>query len=69
MDTQAVFVFFKCIWGFAVSYFAYDWGLESSFLIESAVQGALAVGLGALLCWGFITFGYRIRKWQGMPVV
>jgi hypothetical protein len=67
MDTQAVFVFWKAMWGFAVAFFVYDWGLESDFLTEYIIQGILASCLGALICGAFIWKGYQIRKWQGMP--
>ncbi|WRT64448.1 uncharacterized protein IL334_001380 [Kwoniella shivajii] len=69
MDTQAVFVFFKSIWGFAVPFFVYEWGQEHGFLGEYIVQGALAAGIGAIICVVFIWKGYEIRQWQGMPLV
>ncbi|WVQ61881.1 uncharacterized protein L199_000014 [Kwoniella botswanensis] len=68
MDTQAVFVFFKSIWGFAIAFFVYDWGEEHGFLSEYIVQGALASGVGAILCAVLILKGRSIRKWQGMPM-
>ncbi|WWC61522.1 uncharacterized protein I303_104106 [Kwoniella dejecticola CBS 10117] len=67
MDTQAVFVFFKSIWGFAIAFFVYDWGEEHGFLSEYIVQGALAAGVGAIICIVFILKGRSIRDWQGMP--
>ncbi|KAM0756080.1 MFS general substrate transporter [Meredithblackwellia eburnea MCA 4105] len=67
-DTQAVFIFWKCIWGFVIAYFVYSWGLNSSFLTEYLVQGALAAGVGAILCAGLILKGHALRKWQGMPI-
>lgn len=89
MDTQAIFVFFKCIWGFAVSYFAivsrplstrYKTNLrssltrqqfeeETSLITEYAVEGALATGMGALICGIFIWKGEAIRRAQGMPTI
>jgi len=68
MDTQAVFVFWKAIWGFAIAFFVYEWGMESSFLTEYAIQGALAAGVGGLLCALLIWKGHEIRRWQGMPI-
>ncbi|ORY73633.1 major facilitator superfamily domain-containing protein [Leucosporidium creatinivorum] len=68
MDTQAVFVFFKSIWGFAIPFFVTSWGSEADYLSEYAAQGALATGVGFLLAGGLIWKGYELRKWQGMPV-
>ncbi|WWC90310.1 uncharacterized protein L201_005243 [Kwoniella dendrophila CBS 6074] len=68
MDTQAVFVFFKSIWGFAIAFFVYDWGEEHGFLSEYIIQGALAAGVGAVICFIFIWKGRSIREWQGMPM-
>ncbi|OWZ59582.1 hypothetical protein C356_00867 [Cryptococcus neoformans c45] len=68
MDTQAVFIFFKSIWGFVIPFFVWDWGADHGFLEEYAAQGALAAGIGAILCAVFIWKGYEIRKWQGMPI-
>lgn len=69
MDTQAVFNHWKFMWGFAIAFFVYVWGAEHSFIQEYAIQGALATGVGALVCGLSITKGYEIRKWQGVPVV
>lgn len=68
MDTQAVFNFFKSIWGFAISFFVYSWGEEHDFLIEYIVQGCLAAGVGALLCFLLIYKGYELRSVQNMPI-
>ncbi|WVW83541.1 hypothetical protein I302_105562 [Kwoniella bestiolae CBS 10118] len=68
MDTQAVFVFFKSMWGFAIAFFVYDWGEEHDFLSEYIIQGALAAGIGAIICGLFIMKGRSIRRWQGMPM-
>lgn len=68
MDTQAVFIFFKSIWGFAIPFFVYNWGEDHGFFEEYITQGALAAGVGAILCAVFILKGYEIRKWQGMPI-
>ncbi|BGP44660.1 hypothetical protein JCM10450v2_000474 [Rhodotorula kratochvilovae] len=68
MDTQAVFVFFKSIWGFVIPQFVSLWGKERGYLEEYVVQGVLAAGVGALLCVGLIVKGHSLRKWQGMPV-
>ncbi|KAE8541563.1 hypothetical protein D1P53_002926 [Cryptococcus gattii VGV] len=68
MDTQAVFIFFKSIWGFAIPFFVYNWGEDHGFFEEYITQGALAAGVGAILCAVFIWKGYEIRKWQGMPI-
>ncbi|GAA6049562.1 hypothetical protein JCM3770_000849 [Rhodotorula araucariae] len=68
MDTQAVFVFFKSIWGFVIPQFVTSWGEERGYLEEYIIQGVLAAGVGALLCVGLIVKGHSIRRWQGMPV-
>jgi len=51
-----------------IAFFVYEWGQEYGFTQEYAIQGATATGLGAILCFVFISKGYEIRKWQGMPV-
>lgn len=38
MDTQAVFQFWKMMWGFAVSFFAMQWGEADGVLTAYAVQ-------------------------------
>lgn len=68
MDTQAVFNFWKSMWGFAIAFFVYDWGENYGFVEEYAIQGALATGVGAMLCAILITQGMKIRRWQGLPV-
>lgn len=68
MDTQAIFVFWKMLWGFAVPFFAYQWAIATSFTAAYAIQGALAAVMGGIVCVGLIWKGYEIRKWQGMPV-
>lgn len=68
MDTQAVFVFFKCIWGFVIPQFVTLWGEERGYLEEYIVQGVLSAGVGALLCVSLILKGRSLREWQGMPV-
>lgn len=68
MDTMAVFNFWRMMWGFAVAFFAYNWGLKSGFLEEYITQGALAAGLGFILCAALIWKGRAIRQWQGMPM-
>ncbi|KAK6906019.1 hypothetical protein I203_106854 [Kwoniella mangroviensis CBS 8507] len=68
MDTQAVFVIFMSIWGFAIAFFVYHWGEEHGSLSEYIVQGALESGVGTILCAVFILKGRSIRKWQGMPI-
>jgi hypothetical protein len=68
MDTQAVFVFFKSIWGFAIPFFVSEWGEETDYLSEYAAQGALATGVGFLLAGGLIWKGYELRRSQGMPL-
>lgn len=55
--------------GFAVTFFAMQWQEATSLLSAFAIQGALAAGLGALICFGLIFGGYRLRLAQGMPVV
>lgn len=67
MDCQAVFNLIKCVWGFAVAFFVYQWGEKEGFLTAYATQGALAAGVGALLCLGLIWKGKAIRTAQGMP--
>lgn len=67
MDTQAVFTFWKMIWGFAVPFFVYDWGTRVGFTQSYAIQGALATGVGFILCLGLIWKGRAIRMAQGMP--
>lgn len=69
MDTQAIFIFFKAIAGFAVSYFAIQWEVESSLIEEYSVEGALATGLGVIICGVFIWKGEAIRQAQGMPMI
>lgn len=64
MDTQAVFVFWKCIWGFTIAYYVYDWGLEDGFVTSYAIQGALVTGLGLALALGLIWKGYELREWR-----
>ncbi|KAJ9126278.1 hypothetical protein QFC24_002010 [Naganishia onofrii] len=68
MDTQANFVFWKCIWGFVVTYFAYEWVVASGPLLAFAVQGAISTGLGLLICVGLLLKGEAIRRAQNMPV-
>ncbi|CAO1637727.1 unnamed protein product [Jaminaea pallidilutea] len=68
MDAQAVFVFFKSIWGFAIAFFVMERGEEKDFISEYLIQGALPTGLGALLCAGALWKGQSLRKWQEMPM-
>jgi len=68
MDTQANFIFWKCMWGFAIPFFAHQWGVATSWLSSYAIQGALAAGMGAIICVGLIWKGYELRRAQGMPV-
>lgn len=68
MDAQAVFVFFKSIWGFVIPFFISVWGANTGFLTEYCVQGALAFVIGTFLCTLFLAKGRSIRKWQGMPL-
>ncbi|KAI5452524.1 hypothetical protein NCC49_000687 [Naganishia albida] len=67
MDTQANFIFWKCIWGFVVTYFAYEWVVADGVLVAFAVQGALATGMGLLICLGLIWKGESLRNAQHMP--
>ena len=67
MDTQAVFTFWKCIWGFVVAFFVEEWGQKHGFLQEYAVQGALSTGLGTILCAGLLMWGKNLRQVQRMP--
>lgn len=68
MDAQFVFIFFKCIWGFAIAFFCYEWGLETSWLEAYGIQAALATGLGFILCLALIFKGEALRRAQGMPM-
>ncbi|KLT40406.1 MFS general substrate transporter [Cutaneotrichosporon oleaginosum] len=68
MDTQAVFQFWKMMWGFAVSFFAMQWGQASGFTNAYAVQGALACGVGLVLTVMLLWKGEAIRMAQRMPV-
>jgi len=67
MNAMAIFQFWKCIWGFAVPFFVYNWGVNSSWQDEYIAQAFLVSGLGAILCGCFIVWGHRIRTAQGMP--
>lgn len=67
MDTQAVFQFWKMMWGFAVSFFAMQWGVADGFLTAYAIQGALACGIGIALAALLIWKGQAIRMAQKMP--
>ncbi len=67
MDTQAVFQFWKMMWGFAVSFFAMQWGEADGFTVAYGVQGALACGIGLVLAAMLIWKGEAIRMAQGMP--
>ncbi|CAO1637682.1 unnamed protein product [Jaminaea pallidilutea] len=66
MDAQAVFVFFKSIWGFAIAFFVMEWGEEKDFMSEYLIQ--VATGLGAMLCAGALWKGQSLRESQGMPM-
>ena len=67
-DCGVVFTFWKMIWGFAVAYFAMEWAERDGFLAAYAIQGALALGLGAAVCTLLIWKGRDIRDYQGMPL-
>ncbi|KAJ9118155.1 hypothetical protein QFC22_004059 [Naganishia vaughanmartiniae] len=67
MDTQANFIFWKCIWGFVVTYFAYEWVVADGVLTAFAVQGAIATGMGLLVCILLLWKGEAFRHAQNMP--
>lgn len=69
MDTQAVFTFWKFIWGFVVPFFAMDWGHESGWIVCYVGQGIILLVGGFLMLFGLIWKGYSIRKAQGMPII
>jgi hypothetical protein len=69
MDTQAVFIFFKSIWGFAVAYFILPWCEKDGYLVAYGIQAALSAGLGLMLWAGLTRYGLAIRRAQGMPTV
>jgi hypothetical protein len=64
---RRIFQFWKCIWGFAVPFFVFQWGARSSWAAEYIAQACIVLGLGALLCAGLIRYGERVRRAQGMP--
>lgn len=66
---MAVFNFWRMAWGFAVAFFAMQWGVNVGWTAAYAAQGALAAGLGAILCAALIWKGKSIRAWQGMPML
>jgi hypothetical protein len=62
MDSMAVFNFFRMLWGFAIPFFVWNWGLQHGWLACYITQGALSAGLGALLCVFLIWKGRAIRE-------
>ncbi|GEM06232.1 major facilitator superfamily protein [Rhodotorula toruloides] len=68
-DGQAVFIFFKSIWGFAIPFILTSLETSTGYFKGYTLMGALANGIGFLLCVGLIWKGYEARKWQEMPVV
>jgi MFS family permease len=68
MDTQAVFNFWKYLWGFAVPFFTMKWGETRGWMACFCGMGAVLTGFGALMVAGLIWKGHAIRKWQNMPM-
>ncbi|EJT49814.1 hypothetical protein A1Q1_01040 [Trichosporon asahii var. asahii CBS 2479] len=68
MDTQAVFNFWKYLWGFAVPFFTMKWGETRGWMACFCGMGAVLTGFGALMIAGLIWKGHAIRKWQNMPM-
>jgi hypothetical protein len=67
MIARRVFIFHKCLWGFVVPFFAWQWGEGSSWSDAYIAQGFIVFGLGLLLSGGLIKYGERVRQAQGMP--
>lgn len=67
MDTQAVFNFWKFMWGFAVPFFTMQWGESSGWIACFAGMGAILAGGGALLIAFLLWKGPAIRRKQHMP--
>lgn len=65
---MAVFNFFRMVWGFAIPFFVWNWGVQHGWLSCYITQGALTAGLGFLLCAFLIWKGRGIRAAQGMPL-
>lgn len=68
-DGQAVFIFFKSIWGFAIPFILTSLETSTGYFKGYMMMGALATGVGFILCGGLIWKGYEVRKGQGTPVV
>lgn len=68
MDTQAVFNFWKYLWGFVVPFFTMTWGETRGWMACFCGMGAILVGFGGLMFCGLIWKGHAIRKWQKMPM-
>ncbi|KLT43933.1 MFS general substrate transporter [Cutaneotrichosporon oleaginosum] len=68
MDSMAVFNFFRMLWGFAIPFFVWNWGVQHGWLACYITQGALTAGLGILLSLFLIWKGRGIRAAQHMPI-
>ena len=69
MDTQAVFNFWKCMWGFVTPFFCMLWGLKDGWIATYCAQGAILLGLGLIVNTFLIYKGYNLRRRQGMPII